>query len=54
MVELYSKIAEQGYTVVYLTNRAIGQSDMTREYIYSLVEDQYKMPEGPIREFPSS
>ena len=51
VVELYSKIADQGYTMVYLTNRAIGQSDMTREYIYSLTENQYKMPEGPIREF---
>jgi len=48
VVELYSKIAEQGYTVVYLTNRAIGQSDMTREYIYSLTENQYRMPKGPV------
>ena len=28
--------------------RAIGQSDMTREYIYSLEEPPYKMPKGPI------
>lgn len=48
VVELYSKIWEQGYTMVYLTNRAIGQSDMTRQYIYSLTENQYKMPVGPI------
>ena len=53
VVELYSKISEQGYTMVYLTNRAIGQSDMTREYIYSLTENQYKMPVGPICELPS-
>jgi len=48
VVELYSKIASQGYTVMFLTNRAIGQSDMTREYIYSLEEPPYKMPKGPI------
>ena len=48
VVELYSKIGEQGYTILYLTNRAIGQSDMTREYINSITENQYKMPEGPI------
>jgi len=48
VVELYSKIGGQGYTMLYLTNRAIGQSDMTREYINSLTENQYKMPEGPI------
>jgi len=48
VVELYQKIAEQGYTLVYLTNRAIGQSDMTREYIYSLKEKPYTMPRGPV------
>ena len=48
VVELYSKIGGLGYTMLYLTNRAIGQSDMTREYINSLTENQYKMPEGPI------
>ena len=48
MVELYSRIGGQGYTLLYLTNRAIGQSDMTREYINSISENQYKMPEGPI------
>ena len=48
VVELYSKIGDQGYTVLYLTNRAIGQSDMTRQYINSISENQYKMPEGPI------
>eukprot|EP00091_Calanus_sinicus_P022384 TRINITY_DN7073_c0_g1_i2.p1 TRINITY_DN7073_c0_g1~~TRINITY_DN7073_c0_g1_i2.p1 ORF type:complete len:345 (-),score=70.85 TRINITY_DN7073_c0_g1_i2:145-1179(-) len=48
VVELYKKIADQGYTMVYLTNRAIGQSDMTREYIYSLKETPYHMPRGPV------
>lgn len=48
VVELYKKIADQGYTMVYLTNRAIGQSDMTREYIYSLKETPYQMPRGPV------
>eukprot|EP00092_Neocalanus_flemingeri_P018333 GFUD01019842.1.p1 GENE.GFUD01019842.1~~GFUD01019842.1.p1 ORF type:complete len:341 (+),score=59.74 GFUD01019842.1:77-1099(+) len=48
VVELYRKIANQGYQIVYLTNRAIGQSDMTREYIYSLAEAPYKMPRGPV------
>jgi phosphatidate phosphatase PAH1 len=48
VVELYQKIAEQGYTILYLSNRAIGQSDMTREYIYSLKERPYTMPRGPV------
>jgi len=48
VVELYEKIQDQGYTVMYLSNRAIGQSDMTREYIYSLKENKFRMPRGPI------
>lgn len=48
VVELYDKIASQGYTVLYLTNRPIGQSKLTRKYINSLEERQYMMPRGPI------
>jgi len=48
VVQLYKKISDQGYTILYLTNRAIGQSDMTRNYLESLRESGYKMPEGPI------
>jgi len=48
VVELYSKIADQGYQIIYLTNRAIGQSDMTRSYLYSLSEAPYTMPRGPV------
>ena len=44
----FYKISDQGYTILYLTNRAIGQSDMTRNYLESLRESGYKMPEGPI------
>ena len=70
VVELYSKIADQGYTIMFLTNRlntspktfpqistlsdnwqccrAIGQSEMTADYIRSLKEGSYKMPRGPV------
>ena len=34
--------------MVYLNFSAIGQSDMTRDYIYSLTETPYKMPRGPV------
>jgi len=48
VVELYSKIADQGYTIMFLTNRAIGQSEMTADYIKSLSEGRFKMPQGPV------
>ena len=34
--------------MLYLTNRAIGQSAMTREYVFSLKEAGVKMPRGPL------
>jgi len=48
VVQLYEKIADQGYSILYLTNRAIGQSDMTREYVFSLEDQGYSMPRGPL------
>ena len=34
--------------MLYLTNRAIGQSAMTREYLFSLEEAESAMPSGPL------
>ena len=34
--------------MLYLTNRAIGQSGMTREYLTSLEEAESAMPSGPL------
>ena len=34
--------------MLYLTNRAIGQSAMTREYLTSLEEAESAMPSGPL------
>ena len=50
VVELFSKLADRGYTLLYLTNRPIGKSESTRAYLSSLTENQYRMPEGPICE----
>merc|ERR1712107_739377 len=33
---------------MFLTNRAIGQSEITSNYIRSLKEGSYKMPHGPV------
>ena len=34
--------------MLYLTNRAIGLSAMTREYVFTLKEAGVKMPRGPL------
>jgi len=48
VVKLYQKINDQGYTLLYLTNRAIGQSAITREYLFSLEEAGAAIPPGPL------
>jgi len=48
IVELYSKIEDEGYMFLYLTSRAVGQSDSTKQYINSLREGGYRMPAGPL------
>jgi len=49
IVELYSDIEDRGYMILYLTSRAIGQSDSTREYLFNLREEGgYRMPVGPV------
>lgn len=34
--------------MIYLTARAIGQADTTREYLKTIVQGEYRMPEGPV------
>lgn len=49
VVELYSKIQDRGYMIMYLTSRAIGQSASTRDYLFNLRETGgYRMPVGPV------
>ena len=33
---------------MYLTSRAIGQADTTREYLKTINQGEYRMPEGPV------
>jgi len=48
VVDLYSRISDQGYQMLYLTNRPIGQSSLTRDYMHSLTNGDRKMPLGPV------
>eukprot|EP01133_Synstelium_polycarpum_P010893 gene10893-12695_t len=62
VAELYSNIKENGYNIIYLTSRAIGQAGLTRTYISSVKQPgisnggsganpqmiPFTLPEGPV------
>lgn len=52
VAKLYTKIVGNGYKVIYLTTRPLGQSGMTRFYLENLEQDGGKLPEGPILHSP--
>ncbi|KAI1136006.1 LNS2-domain-containing protein [Hypoxylon sp. FL0543] len=47
VAKLYSDIAANGYNIMYLTSRSVGQADTTRAYLYGIVQDGYRLPKGP-------
>ncbi|EFZ03638.1 LNS2 and lipin domain protein [Metarhizium robertsii] len=47
IAKLYSDIAQNGYNIMYLTSRSVGQSDTTRAYVNGIVQDGCRMPHGP-------
>ncbi|KAL2154266.1 hypothetical protein VTH82DRAFT_2942 [Thermothelomyces myriococcoides] len=47
VAKLYSDIAANGYNIMYLTSRSVGQADSTRAYLYGIVQDGYRLPRGP-------
>jgi phosphatidate phosphatase LPIN len=48
IVDLFANIKANGYEMLYLTARAIGQADLTRDFLNSLRQGDNKLPEGPI------
>lgn len=48
VAKLYSDIAANGYHIMYLTSRSVGQADTTRNYLNSVVQDSYRLPKGPV------
>ncbi|KAI8360762.1 Lipin/Ned1/Smp2-domain-containing protein [Choanephora cucurbitarum] len=48
VAQLYTDIANNGYHFLYLTSRAIGQADYTRDYLKNILQDKYQLPEGPV------
>ncbi|KAJ9623805.1 lipin Ned1 [Knufia peltigerae] len=48
VAKLYSDIVANGYNILYLTSRSVGQADTTRAYLNGIVQDGWRIPEGPV------
>ncbi|CAO3616538.1 unnamed protein product [Mucor hiemalis] len=48
VAQLYTDIANNGYHFLYLTSRAIGQADYTRDYLKKILQNNYQLPDGPV------
>lgn len=48
VAKLYTDIARNGYRIMYLTSRAIGQADTTRDYLRGINQNNYRLPDGPV------
>ncbi|UZJ55128.1 hypothetical protein CBS101457_004448 [Exobasidium rhododendri] len=48
VAKLYTDIARNGYRIMYLTSRPVGQSDATRAYLKGISQNNYKLPDGPV------
>jgi phosphatidate phosphatase LPIN len=48
VAKLYTDICNNGYNILYLTSRAIGQSDYTRDYLKKVEQGPFQLPDGPV------
>ncbi|KAI6244172.1 hypothetical protein M3Y99_00089600 [Aphelenchoides fujianensis] len=54
VAELYSRIHLNGYRIVYLSARPIGQSHQTKSYLRSIAQGFRMLPDGPVLLNPAS
>ena len=54
VTDLYSKIEANGYKFIYLSARAIGQSNPTRSLLQNIKQRNISLPEGPLLLAPLS
>lgn len=45
---LFQDIYKNGYNIVYLTARSVGQADTTRQYLEGVAQEGIKLPRGPV------
>lgn len=48
VAKLYSDIVANGFNILYLTSRSVGQADTTRAYLNGVVQEGWKLPPGPV------
>lgn len=48
VAKLFTDITNNGYHLLYLTSRSVGQADTTRNYLRSIVQDKFLVPDGPV------
>ncbi|KAI9030179.1 Lipin/Ned1/Smp2-domain-containing protein [Phycomyces nitens] len=48
VAKLYTDIHNNSYHFLYLTSRAIGQADYTRDYLRKVEQNKYQLPDGPV------
>ncbi|KAF2435914.1 LNS2-domain-containing protein [Tothia fuscella] len=48
VAKLYTDIASNGYNLIYLTSRSVGQADTTRGYLNGVSQDGYRLPKGAV------
>jgi phosphatidate phosphatase LPIN len=48
IAKFYSDIMKNGYKIMYLTSRAIGQSKTTKEFLENVVQNSNSLPRGPV------
>ena len=48
VAKLYSDIVANGYNILYLTSRSVGQADTTRAYLNGISQEGFKLPKGPV------
>ncbi|KIX02939.1 uncharacterized protein Z518_06489 [Rhinocladiella mackenziei CBS 650.93] len=48
VAKLYSDIVANGYNILYLTSRSVGQADTTRTYLNGVTQEGWKLPRGPV------
>lgn len=48
VAKLYTDIVANGYNILYLTSRSVGQADTTRAYLNGVSQESFKLPKGPV------
>ncbi|CAN6664840.1 phosphatidic acid phosphohydrolase 1 [Trichomonascus vanleenenianus] len=48
VAKLFTDIGNNGYNVMYLTARSVGQADSTRAYLKGISQEGHKLPQGPV------